>query len=293
MSRDYFPIFVLAFFLLAVQLIALALTGPTEEAFGPSPAFEDPGSVWNSVYFIGIILTFTILVLIIIKLGVNWAIQVIILLTVFSTLGYVFYAIFQPLPENINSILTLFLSASLTLLLLKFPEWYVIDTVGILVGAGASSLFGISLEIFPVIVLLILLAIYDAIAVYKTRHMLALAEGVMDLKLPILLVVPRHRGYSFRRKTQFQAGEDAFFMGLGDAVMPAILVVSAQKFATPGPSPIVGVLGYPAIGAILGTLAGFALLMRLVVKKRGQAGLPFLNGGAILGFTLGWLLAIN
>ncbi len=45
-------------------------------------------------------------------------------------------------------------------------------------------------------------------------------------------------------------------------------------------------LGFLGLGALLGGLAGFALLMHFVLGGRPQAGLPLLNGGAILGWAL-------
>ena len=41
----------------------------------------------------------------------------------------------------------------------------------------------------------------------------------------------------------------------------------------------------PALGAMDGTAFGF-LLLSTTPRDRPQAGLPFLNGGAILGFLL-------
>lgn len=75
-------------------------------------------------------------------------------------------------------------------------------------------------------------------------------------------------------------------MGLGDAVMPTMLVVSANVFMNSD-----GWISYPVLGAMLGTLAGFAVLFILVMKGKPQAGLPFLNSGVILGFFAGVLLS--
>jgi presenilin-like A22 family membrane protease len=189
--------------------------------------------------------------------------------------------------------LLFFLSAGLTILLYIYPEWYVIDTVGIIIGAGASTMFGISLDIIPTLLLLVVLAVYDYIAVYRTKHMVALAEGVMDLKLPILLVVPKHWKYSFLKEKFDKQEREAFFMGLGDAVMPTLLVVSANVFVPAAYYyvPFVGLMNIPAIGAIIGTFVGFTVLMGLVIKGKPQAGLPFLNTGVILGYAAGCLMA--
>jgi presenilin-like A22 family membrane protease len=284
---DYMPMFGMAGVILLVQIFALILATPME--INEMRAFEDPTSTANSIYYIVIILVFTAILLLAIKKNMKWIIQVVIFLAVASTLYYVLYALLSvtgiaPLTNNAISFL---FAAGLTILLHKFPEWYVIDIIGLMIGAGASAIFGISLAIIPTIVLLVLLAAYDAISVYKTKHMIALAEGVMDLKLPILFVIPKHLGYSFRKETFDKEGErEAFFMGLGDAVMPTILVVSANVFIEH-----TGAISYPALGAMIGTVAGFFALTILVMKGKPQAGLPFLNSGVILGYAAGCLLS--
>ncbi len=124
--------------------------------------------------------------------------------------------------------------------------------------------------------------------------MVALAEGVMDLRLPILLVIPKRWNYSFMNEKFDKEEREAFFMGLGDAVMPTLLVVSANFFKTDASYyslPLIGAINIPALGAILGTFAGFSVLMAFVMKGKPQAGLPFLNGGVILGYIIGSLIA--
>jgi presenilin-like A22 family membrane protease len=176
-------------------------------------------------------------------------------------------------------------AGTIVILLYKYPEWYVIDVSGIIVGAGAIAIFGISLGIFLVIVLLIGLAIYDAISVYKTKHMIDLADTVMDLKLPVLLVVPKIRHYSLIKETKslkekIKTGEerDAFFMGLGDIVMPGILVASIYHNISDGL--------LLSLSVIIGTLIGFSILMIYVMRGKPQAGLPLLCSGAILGYVI-------
>ena len=155
-----------------------------------------------------------------------------------------------------------------------------------------ASIFGVSLDILPVVLLLILLAVYDAISVYKTKHMITLAEGVIDLKTPILFVVPKRRDYSFIRdgigKLDDGGERAAFIIGMGDLIMPSILVVSANVFLKGWR--FGGIINLPALGAIIGSLAGLSVLLYFVSSGKPQAGLPPLNGGTILGFLAGWSL---
>lgn len=371
----------MALLLLLVQLIAIALSKPFE--INDMGAFKNPEATSNVIYWVAIILVFTAFILAVIKLNKKWIIQAFIYFTVASTLYYVFYAIFSGfLAPGLNFLLTLILSIALTVILYKFPEWYVIDIIGVIIGAGAASIFGISLAIIPTLLLLVLLLVYDYIAVYRTKHMVTLAEGVMDLRLPILLVIPKHWDYSFLTEKFDKEEREAFFMGLGDAVMPTILVISAITFGgllfswsdVPGHDdvklteylnqkfgidwvnnakiekiddnrtlrvysdknnlfltlnddktrlnlsiddgrtyelivkvqggnlniyrevssytlPFIGTVIIPAIGAIVGTFVGFAVLLGFVMKGKPQAGLPFLNGGVILGYVVGSLIA--
>ncbi len=192
----------------------------------------------------------------------------------------------------------------LTAALVINPEWYVIDAVGVVVAAGAIAIFGISLGILPAMVLLIALAVYDAISVYRTKHMIDLADNVIDLKLPILLVVPKKRGYSFKeqegikKELKQKKDRDAMFMGLGDVIIPTILGVSAITFL---PQLTVATLGgltlYSnlAVGifSFAGAIVGYLALMRYVAKGNPQAGLPLLNSGAIGGYIIGYLIFMN
>ncbi len=283
----------IALFLLLVQAISLLLVPPLTGY--DLRAFGDPESVWNPIYYVILLLVFTAALLVIIKYNVRWLIQLIMGIAILSTLAYVLFGIIvllvPPVDPAIAAIAASAVSVLLTALLVLYPEWFVIDSVGVLVAAGASALFGVSLAVVPTLILLILLAVYDYIAVYRTKHMIKLAEGVMDLKMPIMFVMPRRWGYSFVRAKGLpqEGGErEAYFMGLGDAVMPTMLAVSANTFlAVPR---LLGFVNVPALGSILGTLASYLILMYIVVElKKPQAGLPFLCTGSIVGFLLGCL----
>ena len=184
------------------------------------------------------------------------------------------------------STVPLVITLALTLILYKYPEWYVLDAIGLIVGGGAAAIFGISLGILPVLLLMVILAAYDAIAVYKTKHMVSLAESIVDMRVPILFVLPRKRQFSLLKSSEM--GE-AFFMGLGDAIIPSLLVVSANRMSTSAYY-YLGLINAPALGALLGTLAGYAVLSRIAGRGKPHAGLPFLNSGAIIGFVIGFFL---
>jgi presenilin-like A22 family membrane protease len=279
------------FLLVAVEIGALLLAFPVQAS--GIVAFDDPESMTNPLIFIAIMLAFTAILLVLIRYDMKKVIAAVIGISIFLTFIYIFSAILYALmgPTDPATVIVFLLSIASTILLYKFPEWYVIDALGILIGAGVAAIFGASLEVLPVIVLLILLAVYDAISVYKTKHMITLAEGVVDLKTPILFVIPKRRDYSFIKdgigKLEGGGGERAaFIIGMGDMIMPSILVVSANVFLQGWR--LGGLVNLPALGAIIGSLAGLVVLLYFVTSGKPQAGLPPLNGGTILGFLAGW-----
>jgi presenilin-like A22 family membrane protease len=284
-KKEILPIFFMGCFFIIINGFALLLSHIFINA--GMEVFEQADNPMNLVWVFVTVLGMTIIILLIAKFWKKQLIQLIILFAV----GYTSFYIFLPLLSLVisNWIVTVFLSgilaACLVVVLVKYPEWYIIDLCGIIIGAGAVALFGISLSILLVLILLIGLAVYDAISVYKTKHMIDLADAVMDLKLPVLLVVPKIRHYSLlkettRLKEKLQSGEEreAFFMGLGDVVMPGILVATTYT-TIPNGLPI-------ALSVLAGTLVGFVALMTFVIKGKPQAGLPLLCSGAILGYLI-------
>ncbi len=290
--RDWLPLLGMPLMLLSVQMIAIILVVPMQMA--GLVAFEDPESVANPLIFIGMLLVFTLVLLLLIRAGGRRFISIFIGISIFLTFLYIFGAlsVLALGTTDAAAVGTLIGAGAATALLYLYPEWYVIDILGVLISAGVASIFGISLAILPVLVLLVLLAVYDAISVYRTKHMITLAEGVLETKAPIMVVVPKRMDYSFRREgLNIGEGEErgAFVMGMGDLIMPSILVASSHVFVD-APA-VLWILSAPTLGAMAGSLAGLAVLLYFVNKGKPQAGLPPLNSGVIAGFLVGAALA--
>ncbi|WP_029601671.1 presenilin family intramembrane aspartyl protease PSH [Halococcus hamelinensis] len=296
-----------------IQLGAVALVGPFERA--GYQAVENPTDPANSAVYIGAILVATAAMLAVIKLGIQWLLRGFVVFSSGLVSLYVFSVLAPPVSASLAGVtfnpLAVGGAVVLAIALLAYPEWYVIDAAGVVMGAGAAGIFGISFGLLPAILLLVALAVYDAISVYGTEHMLTLADGVMDLKLPVVLVIPLTLSYSFLddsptanadESVEADGGEgegsetnpppaagdrDVFFVGLGDAVMPGVLVASAAFFAPARPLIPGFALSLPALTAMVGTVCGLVVLLRLVMKGRAHAGLPLLNGGAIAGYLVG------
>lgn len=84
---------------------------------------------------------------------------------------------------------------------------------------------------------------------------------------------------------------DAFYMGLGDTVIPGLLAVSASLYLPQSASFLMTANLWAAAGAMIGGLLGYLVLFRYVLRGRPQAGLPFLDTGAIAGYLIVYALA--
>ncbi|MDD5111485.1 MAG: presenilin family intramembrane aspartyl protease, partial [Candidatus Altiarchaeota archaeon] len=132
----------------------------------------------------------------------------------------------------------------------------------ILTVVGAGALLGASLSIIPSIILLIILSIYDLIAVFWTKHMVTLAENAKG-KLPFMFIIP-HKGKTVG-------------LGTGDLAIPLVFTASVLKDYT-----LASALATSA-GGLIGLLTLF-----LYIQKRKRITLPALPPlaiGLIAGFT--------
>jgi presenilin-like A22 family membrane protease len=121
--------------------------------------------------------------------------------------------------------------------------------------AGAGALIGVSLGVWPVIVLLILLSAYDFIAVFKTKHMVSLAKGVTskNLSFTYALPTPKHQ----------------FELGTGDLVMPLVFassVLAHSQLTAPFPNYFI-----PSVVVLLASYIGLVITLDYVSRRPGTA----------------------
>jgi presenilin-like A22 family membrane protease len=293
------------------QAVGLALAQPFRMAGLTSTS--NPQSPTAPLAFIAIIVIAPLFILFFARRrGGMAALRQLILLAIAGSLYFTLYATFLlafpnyylPPPYGAELIvdpaliLAATISAAIYLALMMDPQWYVVDLAGFLAAGALVAILGISFAILPAFILLGALMVYDAIAVYRTKHMVSLADVVTEMKLPILMVMPDSPGYDYtaaptlaQQRAQPVEERSALFMGLGDVVIPGTLVVSAFVWL-PGTPTVAGVGAglLVAVGTLLGSLVGYAVLMRLVLRGNPQAGLPLLNGGAMLGYAITYLL---
>lgn len=314
---DYAPQVGIGACYLATVLGGMALADETREA--NIAAFNDPGQVANVGVFALYVLVGTGVMLLAFRYGRGKDLVRLFMVFVFAAMaanavllvtgvGGIAGAgsVFGGLPATpVGGAVVVAVAA----VLWRYPEWYVVDAVGILAGAVMIPMFGLGFEPLPIVVLLVAWAAYDAYAVYGSGHMKELASGVGDLKVPVVFVVPTELGASFRDAefpdlTDGDDGEDdagdgeggtmpVTLLGLGDAIIPGMLAVSAGQFLTEADAVIPALnANLPALGALAGGVVGLFALAAVARRFEGvHAGLPPLNAGVLAGYAAGTVAA--
>jgi presenilin-like A22 family membrane protease len=207
----------------------------------------------TSFLLFGLVLVASLLVLVLIKFNLSF------LLYYFTEYVGLFVLTFIMLSVFINLYFALIISGAVVVLRYAVKQFRKISVV--ILAIGIAALLGVSLGVLPVVVFLVLLSLYDILAVRKTKHMQIIAEDVYK------------RGGS--QIFTFDSKNETFVLGSADIILPSILVVSVF-------------LNYSATEAFLSSI--FALGGLLLATRHTEApALPYASLG-ILGFLVGHLI---
>ncbi len=254
---------------LIVQVLALAI-GSKFVSTSVS-VVENPGDPANAGFFFGYVLLSAIVLLIVLKFYHGK------LLFTFLEFALLFI--------SLQLLLSTFLldptSAAFAALVIAagrfaFP---ILRSPLLLIASGVvGALLGSSLDILPAVIFSALLAGYDVIAVFYTKHMIALARGLSDrgaafsIRISDGKAVKQAGGEIGERanktkstkapssKQQLAGGKEieSIELGTGDLVIPAMLQVSALKLSL-----------LHAGAAFFGGLLGIIALFWVLERQRG------------------------
>jgi presenilin-like A22 family membrane protease len=162
-----------------------------------------------------------------------------------------------------------------------FNNVFLQDLIMVLTFAGVGAILGLSLAPETVIVILAALSFYDIIAVYKTRHMVQLAEAMIQSRAIFGFVVPDSFGGFKERMAQVSPGEQFMILGSGDIILPLLLSASLVRTS----------ISQAVIVAFFSILGLF--LMHLIFTnqkiRRPMAALPPIALATIIGYLISLL----
>jgi len=254
---------------------------------------DDP---MNTVFFVAYIIVATFVLLIILKYYTgNLLYRIFEVLLIFFgswvVYGIAFYDIINVLPVWVSATFyefLVFFAAALTVIV-RFirRKFFVLNLTLALTVAGVGAMLGSSVGFIPALLLVIVLAVYDMVAVFGTKHMLKLAEGGKIRKLPVMFETDARDIKTMKApkkgvKPSGVVKSDTLGLGTGDIALPLTFFVSIMRDYTLT----------NAIAAAVGGLVGLAAVIYYVtsVKRIALPALPPIIGGSILALGISLLL---
>ncbi len=242
------------------------------------PAFENPENVENSLFLIVYMLLITGVIILMVKYK-KVLLKVVETVAVFFASMVTFDFLF---PITIFFIpVSIIISSILTAWKMLRPSVLNQNLALIFSIAGAGAVIGASLGVFPVLVFIAIISVYDFVSVFLTKHMVYIAKEITKTPTAFTAAFP----YKFEKpKKVVLKGKKitkkfhVFQLGGGDIAIPLIFSISA--FRTYGL--------IQAVFSILGSIISLSLLIYYVTKRPGTAlpAIPWISCGMLAGFIV-------
>lgn len=294
-------VLIILFFLLAqisgLALLAADITTQTDEVTGETtveysetiggPRPDTTGG--TSFIFLAVGVTIgTIILLILAKLQLQKIWKVWYFLAVWVAMAIAIGAV---LPAIIAYIATFILTAWK----IFKPNLFVHNISEVLVYTGIAFLLVPIFDVFWASMLLIAIAIYDAIAVWKSKHMISLANFQTESKLFAGLQIPYNHAPPPITKPQKTTSEKttkkkktkthSAILGGGDIAFPLLYTGAILQMLV--------TTGYTSLEAFLLSLiitaaaaASLVVLFTLAKKDRFYPAMPILSTGCFVGYAI-------
>ncbi len=262
-----------------VVTLALALTAAWQHVL--HPALEGgiaplELTAQNGFIFIGVFVVFTFLMVRFIRFA-HVSLSFFLVIALIAGTRFILSA-WIPLPYDI-------LGAVALAVLYKFvPRVIVHDTAIILGISGLGALLGQSMTPIVAMILLAALSIYDIVSVYRTRHMVTLANHMLSSGAVFGFLVPANASKFFMRTGEALDTRSVMMLGSGDIGLPLVLATSAISQSV-GAAVMVGAF----------SIVGVSIMHWLFAHQERpapMAALPPIAVSAILGYALAIALGI-
>lgn len=237
------------------QLVGLYVSGKylkEELPYGIQPPEFEEDTSFIPLFFTILIATFLMLILIKFRLGLLW--KAWFFLAVFFALSVSFSAF---IGETIAMMIALILAG----VKIFRPNVIIHNFSEMFIYGGLAAIFTPVLSLISISILLVIISIYDAIAVWKTKHMISLAKFQTKSKIFAGLLIP------YEKKTAILGGGDIAFPLMFNAVL-------LKEF---------GLLSLIGVGL---SAAALFVLLYLSKKNRFYPAMPFISAGCFLALLI-------
>ncbi|MDO8495513.1 MAG: presenilin family intramembrane aspartyl protease [bacterium] len=183
----------------------------------------------------------------------------------------IFSAFFSP-------ILSLILTILLVVLMIVVRSVMLQNVAVMLAIAGIGLVIGLSITPLVAVWALLILSFYDIFAVYVSKHMVKMAEGMVASRAIFGFIIPMEFS-GFREKIErVKPGDHFMILGSGDIVLPLVLSIAALKIS----------LAHALVVTLfsLGGLFVTHLLFVTQKQRRPMAALPPIAMMSIVGYLV-------
>jgi len=290
--------FILVFLFFVSQVIGLVITN----AYIDHKATEETGEVVfvklpydierppveqksSFVFVITAVLIGTLLVLLLIRFKKTFLWKIWFFLAVVLCLSIAFSAFMNPY-------LAFFLSLILGGYKIFKPNVIIHNLTEVFVYGGLAAIFVPIMNLFAVVILLILISVYDFFAVFKIKHMVAMAKFQTKSRVFAGLLLPYKREKEKRgikKGVKVKKIIKTAILGGGDIGFPLLFSGVVMKGLMLENSILIGFLKT----LIIPVVVSIALFLLFVKGKKDKfyPAMPFLTAGCFIGYLV--LLLIN
>ncbi len=200
----------------------------------------------------------------------NLLYRLIFITIVFAGLMKIFELVF---PTSLSMIVAVVFIFGLFLL----PLVWIHDLIILFSGAGIGAIFGLQFHWTFAIALLVILSLYDIVAVFITKHMVTLAHELIKRSCTFALIIPEHSAQFRASLMTVQPGSGFLILGGGDIILPMFLTASAYVTR-----PLAGWCAI--VGMCVGVLFNH---IWLTSSRVPLPALPLISLGGIIGVFVG------
>jgi presenilin-like A22 family membrane protease len=289
-------IIILAMFLIT-QFIGLGIVNHYLQPENTLPYGMDNSELQDQTYggnLVSIIFAFVIaifLVFILAKVKAKFIMKIWFLLVTILALGISFTAL---LPKSAYaSLIAAVIALPLAIWKIYGKGFLIHNLTELLIYPGIAAVFVPLLNITGIIILLVIISLYDAWAVWKSKIMQKMAKFQIDeigvfggFYLPYASKKQKARIKKLRKakkdlsKTKMKI--NVAILGGGDIIFP--IITSGIVFKVWG--------FWPAVFTIFGALLGLGYLLIFSEKKKFYPAMPFISAGIFIMMALAWLIFI-
>ena len=270
-----------------------AITGEVENiTASPLPLSMERPEVEESqsyIYILGAVLIGTILVLLLIKFkGVMiWKFWFFISVALCLTIAF---AAFIP------QIAAIIIGCLLAILKVYRTNFIIHNVTEVFIYGGLAAIFVPIMNIYAVVILLLLISVYDVIAVWQSKHMVKMAKFQTASKVFAGLSIPynipkmkeifrigriKQKANTkstkvARKKSKKKSEIKSAILGGGDMGFPLLFAGVLLKT-----NPFVNVLIIPAAAAV-----ALFLLLYYAKKNKFYPAMPFITAGCLVGYAI-------